>query len=62
MKPSSEFEWFGNSEFYKKKEKGEDIFIEKREKRLSTKGEKREIQKARKKQKSFLDWWQSVLS
>jgi hypothetical protein len=53
-KPSAELSWLGNSEFYKKQERGEDIFIQKKEKRLSTKGERKEIQKSKRaKQKSF---------
>lgn len=55
-KETGEFSWFGNSEFYKKQEKGEDIFIQKRGKRLSSKGERREIQKSRKK-KSVWNLW-----
>ena len=53
------FSWGIPKDFYTKQEKGETIFIEKRGKRISTKGEKREIQQARKRKKSssFLDWW-----
>lgn len=51
--PSKTLGWLGNSEFYTKQEKGEDIFIQKREKRLSTKGERKEIQKAKKAKQNF---------
>ncbi|MCM8786835.1 MAG: hypothetical protein NC935_02145 [Candidatus Omnitrophica bacterium] len=45
--------WGMPEDFYKKG----DLFIQRREKRLSTKGEVGEIQRARKKTKSFLDIW-----
>ena len=53
------WEW-KDEDFYTKKDRGETLFIQKREKRLGTRGEKKEIQRERKsksKNKSFLDWW-----
>jgi hypothetical protein len=49
-KKSSKDGWLtlNSDEFYKKKEKGKDIFIQKKGKRLSSKGERKEIKRARK--------------
>jgi hypothetical protein len=58
-KKDSDWEWI-DEDFYTKEEKGRTLFIEKRERRLGTKGERKEIQRAKKtksKTKSFLDWW-----
>lgn len=53
----TEDSFFGISEdFYKKKTKEGELFIEKRKKRLSTKGERKEIQRAKKKKSPWSLW------